>query len=137
MKYMVSAFGYLTGKDQVFDTKEEAEAEFNRRVTEMCKACDRDITPDYEPISDDVTVQIEDEYFLYGHQGKGARIFAIHEIPDFNSKAEELLWKAQYMTIRAEYAMIHYEFMGGDNFVTDYTSEARALIGDALKELKS
>ena len=126
MKYLVTAFGYDAGSDKRnIATEEEAVQIMERKAKQWCKKHDIDI---------DETDFVEgDKYFSYGIDEDGVCIYEVHEVPDFQDKIDELLWKAQLVLDYAEYAAEDYSYSLMDNYVSTYTTEVK----DILSEIKT
>lgn len=126
MKYMVIAYGYEAGNTRTnIETIQGAEKILRRKVKKWCKENDVNI--------DDTDYTEGDYFFSYGIEYRGICIYEIIEVPDFNNKIEELIWKAKLETQFADYAADDYAYSLEDNCVSCHTCNARDLLDKALE----
>ena len=126
MTYYVSAFGYDAGMGKKnIKTEEEAIKFLHNKVKKFCKEHDIDI--------DDTDYCEGDRYFNYGIEERGVCIYEIHEVPEFNSKIEQLIWEAKYEIDKVCYAADDYCYSLMDNCVSNYAYNAQELLDQILK----
>lgn len=131
MTYKVIGFGYnVDVAEKNFKSKDRAEKYLRSSVKKWCKNNDVDIDnlDDYDDFQGD--------YFYYGLEDYGVCIFKLYEVPEFNSKIEELLWNAKLCMDMAEFAAEDYKWSLMDCCVDGNLCEAKSLINEAMELIK-